>query len=163
MNERKISQAVIRRLPRYYRYLGELLDNGVERISSNELSKRMKVTASQIRQDLNNFGKFFISIVSCDLSWENEKALSAFDGIRLGNPFCIIGHQCSGSGNNIVEKIVVSGHGTKGMTGVTLFISILIHTKINKIFMGKNMKKCIAHNGSFQQIYLNASLIAIIT
>ena len=50
--------AVIRRLPRYYRYLGELLENGVERISSNDLSKRMKVTASQIRQDLNNFGGF---------------------------------------------------------------------------------------------------------
>ena len=58
MSERKISQAVIRRLPRYYRYLGELKDNGVERISSNDLSKRMKVTASQIRQDLNNFGGF---------------------------------------------------------------------------------------------------------
>ena len=55
---REISQAVIRRLPRYYRYLGELLESGVERISSNELSKRMKVTASQIRQDLNNFGGF---------------------------------------------------------------------------------------------------------
>ncbi len=53
-----ISQAVIRRLPRYYRYLGELLDDGVERISSNDLSKRMHVTASQIRQDLNNFGGF---------------------------------------------------------------------------------------------------------
>ena len=56
MEEREISRAVIRRLPRYYRYLGELLENGVERISSNDLSKRMKVTASQIRQDLNNFG-----------------------------------------------------------------------------------------------------------
>lgn len=56
--ERGISQAVIRRLPRYYRYLGELLESGVERISSNDLSKRMKVTASQIRQDLNNFGGF---------------------------------------------------------------------------------------------------------
>lgn len=55
---REISQAVIRRLPRYYRYLGELLENGVERVSSNDLSKRMKVTASQIRQDLNNFGGF---------------------------------------------------------------------------------------------------------
>lgn len=53
-----ISQAVIRRMPRYYRYLGELLDAGVERISSNELSERMHVTASQIRQDLNNFGGF---------------------------------------------------------------------------------------------------------
>ena len=55
---RHISQAVIRRLPRYYRYLGDLLENGVERISSNDLSKKMKVTASQIRQDLNNFGGF---------------------------------------------------------------------------------------------------------
>ena len=52
--EKEISQAVIRRMPRYYRYLGELLDDGVERISSNELSNRMKVTASQIRQDLNS-------------------------------------------------------------------------------------------------------------
>ena len=58
METRKISQAVIRRLPRYYRYLGELLEDGVERISSNDLSKRMKLTASQIRQDLNNFGGF---------------------------------------------------------------------------------------------------------
>lgn len=58
LEEREISQAVIRRLPRYYRYLGELLEHGVERISSNDLSRRMKVTASQIRQDLNNFGGF---------------------------------------------------------------------------------------------------------
>ena len=58
MDEKVISQAVIGRLPRYYRYLGELLDEGVERISSNELSSRMQVTASQIRQDLNNFGGF---------------------------------------------------------------------------------------------------------
>ena len=58
MEERNISQAVIRRLPRYYRYLGDLLENEVERISSNDLSKRMNVTASQIRQDLNNFGGF---------------------------------------------------------------------------------------------------------
>lgn len=58
MEEKEISQAVIRRMPRYYRYLGELIDDGVERISSNDLSKRMNVTASQIRQDLNNFGGF---------------------------------------------------------------------------------------------------------
>ena len=56
--EKQISRAVIARLPRYYRYLGELLEDGVERISSNELSQRMHVTASQIRQDLNNFGGF---------------------------------------------------------------------------------------------------------
>lgn len=58
MEDREISRAVIGRLPRYYRYLGELLDEGVERISSSDLSKKMRVTASQIRQDLNNFGGF---------------------------------------------------------------------------------------------------------
>jgi redox-sensing transcriptional repressor len=58
VEEKEISKAVIKRLPRYYRYLGELLESGVERISSNELSSKMKVTASQIRQDLNNFGGF---------------------------------------------------------------------------------------------------------
>ena len=54
----EISAAVIRRLPRYYRYLGELMKHDVVRISSKELSERMGVTASQIRQDLNNFGGF---------------------------------------------------------------------------------------------------------
>lgn len=58
MEVKEISKAVIGRLPRYFRYLGELKDKGVERISSQELSERMKVTASQIRQDLNNFGGF---------------------------------------------------------------------------------------------------------
>ncbi|MCI9125776.1 MAG: redox-sensing transcriptional repressor Rex [Eubacterium sp.] len=54
----KISKAVISRLPRYYRYLDELRTQKIERISSKELSKMMNVTASQIRQDLNNFGGF---------------------------------------------------------------------------------------------------------
>ena len=58
MDEKVISQAVIGRLPRYYRYLGDLRDSGVERISSQDLSRLMKVTASQIRQDFNNFGGF---------------------------------------------------------------------------------------------------------
>ncbi len=58
MEYKPISRAVITRLPRYYRHLGELMEEGVERISSNDLSQRMHVTASQIRQDLNNFGGF---------------------------------------------------------------------------------------------------------
>ncbi len=58
MEDKIISQAVIGRLPRYYRYLGDLKDAGVERISSQELSEIMSVTASQIRQDFNNFGGF---------------------------------------------------------------------------------------------------------
>ena len=58
MDDKNISQAVVARLPRYYRYLGDLKDSGIERISSQDLSKLMKVTASQIRQDFNNFGGF---------------------------------------------------------------------------------------------------------
>ncbi len=54
----RISSAVIKRLPRYFRYLRELLEAGRMRISSGELSKMMHVTASQIRQDLNCFGGF---------------------------------------------------------------------------------------------------------
>jgi redox-sensing transcriptional repressor len=53
-----ISESVIKRLPRYYRFLGELKAEGLERISSRELSERMGLTASQIRQDLNCFGGF---------------------------------------------------------------------------------------------------------
>ena len=52
-----ISNSVIRRLPRYYRFLGELEDQQISKISSRELSERMHLTASQIRQDLNGFGQ----------------------------------------------------------------------------------------------------------
>ncbi len=58
MQDKGISQAVVGRLPRYLRYLGELKEKGVERVSSQELSALMNVTASQIRQDFNNFGGF---------------------------------------------------------------------------------------------------------
>lgn len=58
MNNNTISSSVIKRLPRYYRFLGELKNQGVTRISSRELSEKMGFTASQIRQDLNCFGGF---------------------------------------------------------------------------------------------------------
>ena len=84
MSEKNVSKAVIKRLPRYYRYIGELLNDGIERISSGELSKRMHVTASQIRQDLNNFGgfgqqgygynvKYLHSEIGAILGLQNEK------------------------------------------------------------------------------------------
>ncbi len=53
-----VSNSVIKRLPRYYRFLGELKEKGVVRISSKDLSQKMGFTASQIRQDLNCFGGF---------------------------------------------------------------------------------------------------------
>ena len=58
MADKNISMAVIRRLPKYHRYLSDLLDKDVQRISSKELSDIIGFTASQIRQDLNNFGGF---------------------------------------------------------------------------------------------------------
>ena len=58
MKKQKVSDAVIHRLPRYYRYLDELHNKGVVRISSNSLGQKMDITASQIRQDLSCFGEF---------------------------------------------------------------------------------------------------------
>lgn len=57
-SERNVPAVVIKRLPRYYRYLGDLLEQDITRISSGALSKKMNVTASQIRQDFNYFGGF---------------------------------------------------------------------------------------------------------
>lgn len=57
-NDKKISTPVLRRLPKYYRHLEDLSRNGIEKISSKDLSKLINVTASQIRQDLNCFGGF---------------------------------------------------------------------------------------------------------
>lgn len=57
-NGKNVPEVVIKRLPRYYRYLGDLLKQGVTRISSGKLSEKMNVTASQIRQDFNYFGGF---------------------------------------------------------------------------------------------------------
>ena len=90
METKQISKAVIKRLPRYYRYLGELMEDNVERISSNELSKKMHTTASQIRQDLNNFGGFgqqgygYNVLQLCE---EIEKIL----GIQQHHPCILIG------------------------------------------------------------------------
>ncbi len=57
-SERNVPAVVIKRLPRYYRYLGDLLEQDITRVSSGALSKKMNVTASQIRQDFNYFGGF---------------------------------------------------------------------------------------------------------
>ena len=58
MKRKNVSDAVIRRLPRYYRYLDDLYNKGIVRISSNSLGSKMGITASQIRQDLSCFGEF---------------------------------------------------------------------------------------------------------
>ena len=64
MKKQKISDAVIHRLPRYYRYLDDLYNKGVVRISSSSLGSKMDITASQIRQDLSCFGEFCLLYTS---------------------------------------------------------------------------------------------------
>lgn len=90
MEERQISQAVIQRLPRYYRYLGDLLANDVERISSNSLSKKMNVTASQIRQDLNNFGGFGQQGYGYNVKYLYTE-IGKILGLNVSHSFVIIG------------------------------------------------------------------------
>ncbi len=86
----KISTAVIRRLPRYYRYLGELLEHNVVRISSKELSEKMDVTASQIRQDLNNFGGFGMQGYGYNVEYLYNE-IARILGIDKNNKLIVVG------------------------------------------------------------------------
>ena len=85
-----VSPAVIRRLPRYFRYLRELLREGKTRISSGELSARMQVTASQIRQDLNCFGGFGQQGYGYNVSYLYSK-ISDLLGVSMGLQAIIVG------------------------------------------------------------------------
>ncbi|MDD3840181.1 MAG: redox-sensing transcriptional repressor Rex [Clostridia bacterium] len=89
-NSNKVPEAVIRRLPRYYRYLSELFINGIDRISSKELSIRMGITASQIRQDLNNFGGFGQQGYGYNVK-ELHQAIERIIGLNKQNNMIIIG------------------------------------------------------------------------
>ena len=85
-----ISPAVIRRLPRYYRYLCELIARGQTRISSSELARLMHVTASQIRQDLNCFGGFGQQGYGYNVNYLFAK-ISEILGVSAGFKAAIIG------------------------------------------------------------------------
>ena len=85
-----VSSAVIKRLPRYHRYLGDLLREGKYRISSAELSKMMNVTASQIRQDLNCFGGFGQQGYGYNVKYLHGK-ISELLGVTQGYNAVIVG------------------------------------------------------------------------
>lgn len=90
MQEKGISQAVIGRLPRYLRYLGDLKEKNIERISSQELSSLMNVTASQIRQDFNNFGGFGQQGYGYNVEYLYDE-ISKILGLDHSHNFVIIG------------------------------------------------------------------------
>jgi len=85
-----VSEAVIRRLPRYYRHLKELEAEGVKQISSQELGKRMKLTASQIRQDINCFGGFGRQGYGYDVP-ELKEHMAAILGVDQVHRMIIVG------------------------------------------------------------------------
>ena len=90
MSKSLVSSPVIKRLPRYYRFLGELDRQGIIRISSRELSELMGVTASQIRQDLNCFGGFGQQGYGYNVK-ELHAAIAEILGINAGNKTILIG------------------------------------------------------------------------
>lgn len=89
-DNKKISTEVIKRLPRYYRYLRDLVDSGVNRISSQALGNKMNVTASQIRQDLNCFGGFGQQGYGYKVE-DLYKAIGGILGLNNGHKIIIIG------------------------------------------------------------------------
>ena len=89
-NGKKVPDVVIKRLPRYYRYLGEFLKQGINRISSGYLSEKMNVTASQIRQDFNYFGGFGQQGYGYNVEYL-YKEIGAILGLDVGYKTIIIG------------------------------------------------------------------------
>ncbi len=90
MKKQHISDAVIHRLPRYYRYLDDLYNKGTVRISSNSLGQRMDITASQIRQDLSCFGEFGQQGYGYNVA-ELRREIGHILGIDAGHRIIVIG------------------------------------------------------------------------
>ena len=110
-----VSDAVIKRLPRYHRYLGDLLADGRLRISSAELSKIMKVTASQIRQDLNCFGGFGQQGYGYNIKYLYGK-ISELLGVTEGYSAVI-----AGAGNLGRALAATRMFGRRGVTRLAMF------------------------------------------
>lgn len=111
----KISNAVLMRLPRYYRYLSDLLKNGEDRISSKKLSEIMGLTASQVRQDLNHFGEFGLQGYGYNIQFlKNE--IGKVMGIDHPNSMVLLGY-----GNLAHSIIKYSGFKSKGFTIKAVF------------------------------------------
>ena len=89
-NSKGVSKVVVRRLPRYYRYLSDLKSEGVERISSMALAEKMNVTASQIRQDFNCFGGFGQQGYGYNVE-QLHASIAEILGINKGHKTIIIG------------------------------------------------------------------------
>ena len=110
MRKDKVSSAVIRRLPRYYRHLNDLYLAGVERISSNALGRSMGLTASQIRQDLSCFGEFGQQGYGYNV--ENLRGeISEILGMKRGHTAVVVG--AGNLGRALIENFHFDRSGVK--------------------------------------------------
>lgn len=108
LSAQRISSAVINRLPRYYRYLGDLLESGITKISSKDLAQKMGTTASQVRQDLNCFGGFGQQGYGYNVEYLHSE-ISAILGIDNKYKSIIIG--MGKLGNAIMQRITFERRG----------------------------------------------------
>jgi redox-sensing transcriptional repressor len=104
----KVSNAVIRRLPRYYRRLDDLHQAGVERVSSNVLAKSMNVTASQIRQDLSYFGGFGQQGYGYHVETLRDKVAEIL-GMDMGHTAIVLG--CGNLGRALLKNFPFENNG----------------------------------------------------
>ena len=129
MSDKKVSSVVIRRLPRYYRYLGDLLSSGITRVSSKELSTLMNSTASQIRQDLNCFGGFGQQGYGYNVEYLYNE-IGDILGIHKGRTMVIVG-----TGNLGMSIAGYANFKKRGFTVIGLFDRnpALYGTKVNDV------------------------------
>ena len=140
----KVSTAVIRRLPRYYRHLSELESSGVVRISSNALGKIMGLTASQIRQDLFCFGEFGQQGYGYKVESLKEE-IGEILGINRGHTLVVLG--AGNLGRAIIENFRFSGNGfhvlaafdvREGVVGTSIAGVPVYHANTLEAFLKEN-------------------------
>ncbi len=131
MSKNAISNSVIRRLPRYYRFLGELEENGYVRISSRELSEKMGFTASQIRQDFNCFGEFGQQGYGYNVS-ELRRQIGLILGLDRKTPIILMG--AGNLGKAIATHIDFNNRGFE-LIGAFDINSDIIGRQIGKIIV----------------------------
>ncbi|NLZ53556.1 MAG: redox-sensing transcriptional repressor Rex [Thermoanaerobacteraceae bacterium] len=145
---KKVSMAVIKRLPKYYKYLGVLLKNNVERVSSQELSRLLGFTASQIRQDLNNFGEFGQQGYGYNVS-QLYTEISKILGLNTSHKMVIVG-----AGNLGQALANYNGFATHGFSIIAIFDT-------NPSLVGRKINNILIYNVEDMQYFINKNDVDI--
>ena len=153
MNEKQVPLVVIKRLPRYHRFLGDLLKNNVSRISSTDLSEKMGVTASQIRQDLNFFGGFGQQGYGYNVEMLYNRITSIL-GLDKGYKTIIIG-----AGNLGRALANYGGFANRGFTLAAVFDTD--KEKIGKEIAGHCVKPCSELEGFVKKEKPDIAILAV--